>query len=502
MTNSLDEKEDQAKDSACVELSVVNVHQLGVGLAATYVFDEWGGSIGSSPQDNWVLRDNQGDIQLSHAEIRAIDGHFCLTDNCDATFINGANQAIGYGKSVRLNDKDIVQIGAYQLRVNLTLAGESKAKKIGGLEQVFSTQVDLLNDEVESRNVDTSSNEILAETDPLKAFDSVREPNQTQNIFDSPREADEDALTNPANPKAPISVQADSEYELGAAIMLKKQSPSEVIEHLYSSSKTQNKKPEHILDSGNCTGNAMKTNFDDRLLEQIEEEMEKDFSRSWEQNSNPFTGDESLMGFDTERLEETNHVVVGPLLKGLGVKIGDPSNMGKMQALSQEMGESLQATIQGLLMLHQQVEDSRFGMMNKNLQPIEDNPLRLGLSYQETVETLFDGQRSMVHLSAPSAIEESLKTVGHHNEAVQEATTHALSQILHAFSPDVLMRRFSAYQRTGQVPHQSPEAWAWGMYQNYFKELTSNRQKGFEKLFWEIFEQAYDKKIRELQREN
>jgi type VI secretion system protein ImpI len=39
------------------------------------------------------------------------------------------------------------------------------------------------------------------------------------------------------------------------------------------------------------------------------------------------------------------------------------------------------------------------------------------------------------------------------------------------------------------------------MYENYYQELTSSRQQGFRKLFWEVFEQAYDKKLRELQRE-
>ncbi len=39
------------------------------------------------------------------------------------------------------------------------------------------------------------------------------------------------------------------------------------------------------------------------------------------------------------------------------------------------------------------------------------------------------------------------------------------------------------------------------MYRSYYRELTSNRQRGFEKLFWEIFEQSDDRKIREKQLE-
>ena len=58
------------------------------------------------------------------------------------------------------------------------------------------------------------------------------------------------------------------------------------------------------------------------------------------------------------------------------------------------------------------------------------------------------------------------------------------------------------YRRPGQFMNESQEEWAWNMYESYFKELSSNRQQGFEKLFWEIFDQFYDKKLRDIQREN
>ena len=64
------------------------------------------------------------------------------------------------------------------------------------------------------------------------------------------------------------------------------------------------------------------------------------------------------------------------------------------------------------------------------------------------------------------------------------------------------MRRFLAYRRAGQPLPESGDAWAWQMYQNYYRELTSDRQQGFEKLFWEIFDQAYDRTLRGCQAES
>lgn len=39
------------------------------------------------------------------------------------------------------------------------------------------------------------------------------------------------------------------------------------------------------------------------------------------------------------------------------------------------------------------------------------------------------------------------------------------------------------------------------MYRHYYQELNSGRQQGFAKLFWEVFEQAYDQSVRRQQRE-
>ncbi len=227
--------------------------------------------------------------------------------------------------------------------------------------------------------------------------------------------------------------------------------------------------------------------MDEKVLDLLEEEVAKSLQPAKAESAASSAGGK--------------HLLTGPMLQGLGIDLSQDTDMERMHFLSQELGESLQACVKGLLELHQQVSEGRFGTMNRNLQPIEDNPLRLGLPYEQTIRTMYDADKSLVHLSAPAAISESLKNVRDHNEAMQHATSEALNQILNAFSPQVLLRRFHHYKRNTDNSATSDEAWAWNMYCNYYQELTSNRQRGFEKLFWEIFEQAYDKKIREKQLE-
>ncbi|MCV5349336.1 type VI secretion system-associated FHA domain protein TagH, partial [Escherichia coli] len=64
-----------------------------------------------------------------------------------------------------------------------------------------------------------------------------------------------------------------------------------------------------------------------------------------------------------------------------------------------------------------------------------------------------------------------------------------------------LMRRFAQYRRSHELRQKMDNAWAWQMYSNYYDELASSRQQGFEMLFNEVYAQVYDRVLREKQRE-
>ena len=150
--------------------------------------------------------------------------------------------------------------------------------------------------------------------------------------------------------------------------------------------------------------------------------------------------------------------------------------------------------MEGLLALQQEQNS----LSDKHLRPIEDNPLRLNLDYSTTMDVLFGDQKSPVHLAAPAAVSESLHNLLIHNEANRLAITTALGAILDAFSPQLLLQRFENYRRSNEKQNGGG-SWAWEMYKNYYEELTSKRQYGFEKLFWEVYSQAYDKALRDKQ---
>jgi type VI secretion system protein ImpI len=452
-----------------IVLVVTNTQELKAGLSPSHTFTIEGGTIGASEADSWTLRDHAGHIHPGHASISLIDGNFCLTDLSGANYINGATMTVGKDRSARLSDNDMVKIGAYDIRIHFTDDGEMPSGNQHDLEKQFRRDYNALDIGSDEQVVPIQNKDDQTTCDPLLALDAL-EVDLARSAQVRNRETQAEITEQRTGfllardqhwQGHEVTAHADSNQEIGAAMVLK-------------NTLTQEDQP-----------------MDDKILERLEEEMELNYQHQEQAGvSAPY----SMSG-------EGNHRVAGPLLRGLGTHLDNAQDMAAMQALSEEIGASLQAAIRGLLTLHQQVSESRYGTMNKNLQPIEDNPLRLGLSYQETVQTMFDAQQSAVHLSAPSAIEESLRNVLHHNQVMQVAAGEALQQVLRAFSPDVLLRRFHAYRRPGQNTPESTDAWAWNMYKSYYRELTSNRQQGFEKLFWEVFDQAYDKALREKQTE-
>ncbi|EPC3491254.1 type VI secretion system-associated FHA domain protein TagH [Citrobacter freundii] len=190
------------------------------------------------------------------------------------------------------------------------------------------------------------------------------------------------------------------------------------------------------------------------------------------------------------------HLAVTPLLRGLGGSLS-VHNTADADDFLEEAGRTLQATVKGLLELQQH----RNSLSDKHLRPLEDNPLRLNMDYATALDVLFAEGKSPVHLAAPAAVSESLRNIRHHEEANRAAIVESLRVLLEAFSPQSLMRRFVQYRRSHELRKPLDDAGAWQMYCDYYDELASCRQQGFEMLFNEVYAQVYDRLLREKQRE-
>jgi type VI secretion system protein ImpI len=482
-----------------LNLMVTNVQLLESGLTPKSNWTPEGGTIGSSFSDDWRLRDKFGLVRSSHCEIVVIDGAYCLRDCSGETYINGSFMPMGRNKLAKLEHQDEIKVGPYLIRVSMGNLQDNE-KSAAALDQIFDFgQQGLLAHGNEFDDLDASEPEISV-ADPLLALEEmIQRDIAEESLIDVPLEQDKgqvnnDSLFPPLKNKHAVSLsqQADGEHEMTSSIRLKrilgfgsKKAEAQVETPKEPKSLLPNNNNDQYSVNNQSEGYGMDENVLDLLEEEVAKSMTSQTKSVTTQATRPTQADSHQPTLDD------------PMLSGLGVDLSSGRSAQQMQELSEELSQSLQACMKGVLELQQQIANGQFAA-NRSMQPIEDNALRLGLPYDETMHTLFDPNRSMFHLSAPAAIADSMKSFMDHNEAIQHATSEALAQILAAFSPQVLLRRFNNYKRPTQG---SDDSWAWNMYCSYYKELTSNRQKGFEKLFWDIFGQAYDKKIREKQLE-
>ncbi|AEF55521.1 type VI secretion system-associated FHA domain protein TagH [Marinomonas posidonica] len=485
-----------------LNLIVVNVSSLEVGLLAKSTFTETGGMIGSNTNIDWYLIDKSKSIAPIHCEIVYIDNAFCLKDISGKTYVNYSEMPLGYGNLARLSDGDVIKIGDYELRVFVNRDADLKNSDYS-LDQLFPSQDSKLledNDYSEDdADLEIDDAELLEDEeqdkskpllDPLAALDDEIVVVKTHSLFeDEEEDVEPDLLLDvinriPSDVKLGFTMQADGEDDVSSAIKFSKNKTTRKTENVNFISDFENKDLEKM---------------DNKILDYLDNEVGIDLQEKDDLDSKLFDSRDELFEKELERVNpvSNNHVLGGPIIDGLGVDIGKNLSLGEMQSLSSEVATTLKSCVQGLLDLNAQVKNSRYGLIQRSLQPIEDNPLNLGLSYEETIRVMFDEDKSLMHLSAASSVQESMEMIKVHNEAVQHAITSALSQILQSLSPEILIKRFKRYARNNTHHHSEEGAWAWDMYERYYSELTSNRQQGFDKLFWEIFEQSYDRKVRE-----
>lgn len=457
----------QADPLESITLVVVNSEQLEGRSSSSHVFHGEGGTLGSGDSDDWLLQDYMGQIHPRHADITKIDGKFCLVDCSGHTFINRATLPIGRDRKAALNDGDELNVGEYRLKVHL---GDWCARQPGVLS--LTTLIDEEHEDVmtvtDTRPVGSErvDHHQTKEEDPIELLGGVMPGSQQHD---------------------PIVALDSDEYQPSVIEPLETMSFTQHDQrgdwHQQERSDQAVRLPDIKPKPFSGTKKHRSSDMDERQLDDLERSVGEQLEDRWQKPTTQALG----------------HIGADPLLRGLGIDLPF-RDAEEQQAFLQEAGQTLRATIDGLRLLQQFQNDSKYPLRDRRLQPIEDNPLRLGMTYGETAETMFSAQRSPVHLSAPEAVAESLRHQGQHQTAVEEAIGLALSAILDAFSPETLLKRFHAYRGIGNRIEDEGD-WAWEMYQHYYRELNSGRQQGFQKLFWEVFEQAYDQSVRRQQRE-
>ncbi|CNF22363.1 FHA-domain-containing protein [Yersinia nurmii] len=427
------------KQQPTLTLRVLNSDKLESGKSASCLFDIQGGRVGSGSSNLWSIQDQMSSVDGAQFAVEWQDGAFCLRVLGQPVMVNQACLTRDAG-FIRLQAGDKINVGmlAMSCHIGHTLADRQ---------------------------------------DPL-----TLSPESLVSSYSNPLEAMMEGGEPPRGAEAP--------YQGNLAATVSNDFSQDPLRILQSESLTT--LTQSPATDPDASQSLQQDRYSSPLFSSPLSDTAKDSAMDQEFIDLPHIN--RLTAIDpseTLEMREQQHVAMTPLMRGIDAQL-PINNSQEAHDFLEEIGKTMKAAIDGLLAL-QQVQH---GLSDKHLRPIEDNPLRLNLDYDTTMNVLFADQKSPVHLAAPAAVAESLNNVRLHHQANQTAIGVALATMLDAFSPQHLLARFAHYRRSNER-QEMDAAWAWDMYNSYYQELASSRQQGFEKLFWEVYAQSYDRALRQ-----
>lgn len=428
-----------------LSLQILNGNELESGRAAKCLFTSQGGDIGHSETCFWSVQDRQSGIEEKACSVCWHDGDFCLQSYSQNLLINQAPVSLHAGL-IRLRQGDEILVGSLRIKAQF-YPGEAVDD---GMQNATPEAIVMNGDHL---------TQTLLTTDNQPNYQGHHTHRETA-----------PTLVNHFSQDPLSALQRESLTTLHAEF-----SAFDEPAHLQYSPRVSLTAP----DSDIASVSGIDNDFMD--LPDIH-------ARHDNADADPFTAHRTDLTYQ--------HVAMTPLMRGLGYAV-PLHNSQDADDFLEEIGRTLQAALKGLLDLQCQQNS----LSDKHLRPLEDNPLRLNLDYETALSVLFADQKSPVHLCAPAAVSESLHNMRLHNQANQAAIVEALRMMLDAFSPAQLMHRFAQYRRSHEQRLEMNDAWAWRMYCNYYEELASRRQLGFEKLFNEVYAQVYDRVLRQKNQE-
>lgn len=115
-----------------LQLEIISEHRELVGYDAVHEFDERGGTIGRSLDNDWILPDPDRYISGLHATIDFKGGIYYLADvSTNGVYMNGEREPLGRGNPRRLFNGDHLRMGDFEVVVAID-RGESIAMPLEG----------------------------------------------------------------------------------------------------------------------------------------------------------------------------------------------------------------------------------------------------------------------------------------------------------------------------------------------------------------------------------
>ena len=434
-----------------------------MGAAVEHVFDELGGTIGRTRNNDLALPDSSRIVSGRHAEIRFVNGSYFIRDtSTNGTVVNAFAMANGEERPLRNGDR--LKIGPYEISAVIDdeqhhSAGHpagSGEHSFGAVDPGVAVDHGATLDPLELLNRGSSSASVHGSS---AAFDFGRQSPQPDHSspesmgFEAPRAIpDPDPFRPPHAPTAGIPENWDETGFRGG-----------------TDSSPQPRAPDQ---------QPVRTPESPPRMPVAQPAPER--SAAAPPGNLGHSGSE--------------HNAIAALLRSAGV----PADTVTDETYA-ALGEIIRVVVQGtvdVLRARAQIKD-QFRVPATMMKPVENNPLKFSIDAQDALHNLF-GKRNPGYQSPIDAFQEGFEDIKAHQMAMIAGMRAAYKAMLEYFDPDDLEREFDKGLKRGVLGGVLNQTRYWDLYEDLYKSLVKDPDASFHRLFGDAFGRAYEEQMQRL----
>ncbi len=454
---------------AVLTLEATGPEAESLGPASRMRFRASGGTIGRTPDNDWVLP--HALVSGHHAEVRFANGTFLITDtSTNGVFVNTLNNRLPKGQSTPIEPGELLIIQPYRIHASIEVPG--------GVGQPGATsQVPLGGPAFPSA---------APLPPPIPLDEPFDEPGPAQAPAPSGDVVDPLEALGLAGPARPVRNVPRAE-DLGRASALEDHFrppvaiiPEPVVSEPSRSTGLIPDDYDPMRDSGSLPGLAEPVRPERRPAAAPRPELPRP------QPGKPVPAPVPADARDSSELAE--------VLAGAGLP-----NASVPPTLGRDLGSILRVVVTGvmdLLRARQQIKDE-FRMQATRFRPEDNNSLKFSANVGDALHNLLV-KRNAAYLGPVDSFEDAFADLRNHQIAMLFAMRTAFESMLAEFGPERLQNQFERRVKKKSLLGTGPEAEYWELYRQRAEELGKDVEETYRKLFGDRFVEAYEEQLERL----
>jgi len=455
---------------AVLTLEATGTEADSLGPASRMRFRASGGTIGRTPDNDWVLP--HALVSGHHAEIQFVNGTFLITDtSTNGVFVNTLSNRLSKGKPTPIDPAELLIIQPYRIHVSIDLpAGVGQASAtaetpLGGGESPpavpLPPRVPIPFDEPEPTPEPEALRDVVDPLEALGLAGSARPVRQVPRAEDLGRAS---ALEDHFRP--PVAI-------IPEPIAHEPSRPAALIPDNY----------DPMRDSGSFPA----------LADPFRPEPPRPAPAQRPEPPRPQPGVPPVAvpaaAGDRRASSELAEVLAGAGLPNAAV----PPTFGR------DLGSILRVVVTGvmdLLRARQQIKDE-FRMQATRFRPEDNNSLKFSANVGDALHNLLV-KRNAAYLGPVDSFEDAFADLRNHQIAMLFAMRNAFESMLAEFGPERLQSQFERRVKKKSLLGAGPEAEYWELYRERAEDLAKDAEETYRKLFGDRFVEAYEEQLERL----